>query len=240
MNFLFVQLPIPTLVPLRNIGNHLLASSSLIQHLRHSGPLKDTFNVLSQTICTRAGDNEIMDQICSYTPDVVAFTCSVWNIERTIVLSERLKNRLPNIKIWFGGPEIAEDSYFLHNKNSVFDIAVEGEGEEIFKLLVEGREPSSLARVHTPGKASTGKETPLMSKLSTIHDPFINGFALMEPDQVVVAELFRGCRYGCRFCRYHRGIESPKYSIRPYEQIKTLFEWSRKNNVKELFLLDSK
>jgi hypothetical protein len=239
MNFLFVQLPIPTLVPQRNVGNHLLASSSLIQHLKYSGPLKDTFNVLPQAICTRSGDNELIDQICLYSPDIIAFTCTVWNIERTLFLSERLKSRLPHVKIWLGGPEVAEDSYFLHDDNPAFDLAVEGEGEELFKLLVNGTDPSSLKRVYVPGKMITsGMEVPLMNELSTIHDPFINGFASMEPDKVVVTELFRGCRYGCRFCRYHSGIKGPQYSMRPYEQIKALFEWSRKNHVKELFLLD--
>jgi radical SAM superfamily enzyme YgiQ (UPF0313 family) len=239
MNFLFVQLPIPTLVPQRNVGNHLLASSSLIQHLHHFGPQKDTFNVLSQAICTRSGDNELIDHICLYSPDVIAFTCTVWNIERTLFLSERLKRRLSSIKIWLGGPEIADDSYFLHDNNPVFDLAIEGEGEELFRLLVNGINPLSLKRVYVPGKITgSGVEVPLMTELNTIHDPFINGFALMEPDNVVVTELFRGCRYGCRFCRYHSGVKGPQYSMRPYKQIKSLFEWSRKNHVKELFLLD--
>ena len=239
MNFVFVQLPIPTLVPHRNVGNHLLASSSLIQHLQYFGPLKDTFNVLPQGICTRSGDSELIDHICAYSPDIVAFTCTVWNIERTLILSEKLKSRLPHVNIWLGGPEIAHDSYFLHDKNPAFDLAIEGEGEEIFRLLVNGTSPSSLGRVHIPGQTKTGGlEVPLIKDLNTIHDPFINGFASMEPDNVVVAELFRGCRYGCRFCRYHSGIKGPQYSIRPYEQIKELFVWSRKNHVKELFLLD--
>lgn len=240
MKIFFVQLPVPTLVPQQNVGNHLLASSSLILHLLNSQScIGIDISVLPQEICSRAGDYHIIDIICKNNPDVVAFTCTVWNIERTQYIARLLKSRLKNVKIWLGGPEIAYDSYFLADNNPPFDLAVEGEGEEIFALLIRGVDPCIIERVYVPSVTVEKSVKPTSIKsLSTIHEPFINGFARMEQDRVLVSELFRGCKYRCRFCRYHSGTFNKGFSIRPYEQVKSLFCWARQNGTKEIFLLD--
>jgi len=240
MSLLFLQLPIPALGPQRNLGNHLLAASSLYLHLKNTISCTEQIDALSQEICSRGGDQVIIDSICRYSPDIIAFTCMVWNIERTLYISRIIKTLMPNVKIWFGGPEIASDSYFLHEKDPCFDLAVEGEGEEIFKLLITGADPSRLQRIHFPSAniVSNSQPVPLLTTLSSIHDPFTNGFARMEADQVIVSELFRGCKYGCFFCRYHDGAKNRTCSMRPYTQVSELFAWARKHSAKEIFLLD--
>jgi hypothetical protein len=240
MNILFVQLPVPTLGPQRNTGNHLLASSSLYLHLRNTASCTEQIDALSQEICSRGGDQVIIDSICLHNPEIVAFTCMVWNIERTLYISRRIKSCLPQVKIWYGGPEIASDSYFLREKDPCFDLAAEGEGEEIFRLLLDGADISQLQRIHVPsGKKWTIQiSVPLVKTLSTIHDPFTNGFARMEADKVIITELFRGCKYGCFFCRYHDGTNNKTTSMRPYDQVSELFTWARQHEAREVFLLD--
>lgn len=241
MHILFLQLPVPTLVPHKNTGNHLLASSSLFIHLKRIGVAeKHHISTLPQEICSRGGDSHIVNCIEMIAPDIVACTCTVWNIERTLYLTEIIKSTLPNVKIWLGGPEVASDSYFINQQDWHFDCAVEGEGEEVFRLLVEGNDPAIIDRVYTP--ASIKKDIQIfpsnLENLRSIHEPFINGFAEMEQDRVILSELYRGCSYGCLFCRYHSGETKKNFALRPYEQVQSLFEWARTNNTNEIFLLD--
>lgn len=240
MKILFVQLPVPTLVPQKSIGNHLLAASSLFLHVKyHNAAAQHNIIALPQELCTRAGDTLIVEAIMGESPDVVAFTCTVWNIERTLFLAEALKNRMAGVQIWLGGPEIASDAYFMNGEEQPFDFAVEGEGEEVFRLLLEGVDPSRIDRVYIPDTKKNVSVFPsVISNLCSIHEPFINGFAEMESDGVILSELFRGCRYGCLFCRYTASGTKKNFALRPYEQITELFRWARNNKAGELFLLD--
>jgi radical SAM superfamily enzyme YgiQ (UPF0313 family) len=240
MKILFLQLPVPTLVPQRNVGNHLLAASSLFLHAKfHNAASGHDIDALSQELCTRAGDSYIIDTISAKSPDVVAFTCTVWNIERTLFIAAALKKRIPSVRIWLGGPEIGSDAYFLNGEDQPFDIAVEGEGEEIFRLLLEGVDPSIIDRVYiNSGRKNVSVFPYAITNLCSIHEPFINGFAEMESDGVILSELFRGCRYGCLFCRYTSSSTKKNFALRPYNQVTELFCWARENNAGELFLLD--
>lgn len=240
MKILFLQLPVPTLVPQKSIGNHLLAASSLFLHAKfHNVESGHDIAALPQELCTRAGDSSIIDAISAKSPDVVAFTCTVWNIERTLFIAETLKKRIPSIMIWLGGPEIASDAFFMNGEDQPFDLAVEGEGEEVFRLLLEGVDPSAIDRVHIPlGRKNVTVFPNAATSLCSIHEPFITGFAEMESDGVILSELFRGCRYGCLFCRYTSSGTKKNFALRPYDQVTELFSWAQENSAKELFLLD--
>jgi radical SAM superfamily enzyme YgiQ (UPF0313 family) len=240
MKILFLQLPVPTLVPQKSVGNHLLAASSLFLHAKFHNALSDhEVDALPQELCTRAGDLCVVDAISTKSPDIVAFTCTVWNIERSLFIAESLKKRIPSIKVWLGGPEIASDAFFMNGEDQPFDLAVEGEGEEVFRLLLQGVDPSSIDRVYIPaGNKNVTVFPNAIDSLCSIHEPFIDGFAEMEADGVILSELFRGCRYGCMFCRYTASGAKKNFALRPYDQVTELFNWSRKNDAGELFLLD--
>jgi radical SAM superfamily enzyme YgiQ (UPF0313 family) len=241
MKILFLQLPVPTLVSQKSIGNHLLASSSLFLHAMRMNSLSaHQLSALPQEVCSRGGDLSIINAICEEKPDVLACTCTVWNIERTLYIAKKLKSKFPDIKIWFGGPEIASDAFFMNDsQEQPFDLAVEGEGEEVFRSLLQGVDPAKINRVYVPNNKKEISVFPQALKdLHTIHEPFIHGFAQMEQDGVVLSELFRGCKYGCLFCRYHTGDMKKTFAFRPYDQVKELIDWARSNGTKEIFLLD--
>jgi hypothetical protein len=240
MKILFLQLPVPTLVPQKSVGNHLLAASSLFLHAKfHNALSGHCIDTLPQGLCTRGGDSSIIEAISAKSPDIVACTCTVWNIERTLFIAEILKKRMPSVKIWLGGPEIASDAYFMNGKDQPFDLAVEGEGEEVFRFLLEGVDPSIIDRVYIPaGRKNVTVFPNVIDSLCSIHEPFINGYAEMESDGVILSELFRGCRYGCLFCRYTSSSTKKNFALRPYDQVTELFSWARENSAGELFLLD--
>src|SRR5690606_31170216 len=48
----------------------------------------------------------IVSDIFSREPDVVGFSCYIWNIEETIVVINMLRKIKPDVKIILGGPEV--------------------------------------------------------------------------------------------------------------------------------------
>lgn len=239
MNVLFVQLPVPVFAPVENSGNHPLAAASLILHYNNSSDNSShTLKIINQQIAARAGDLQIIDTIVNETPDIIAFTCTVWNIERTLYLAEQLRKRLPHCQLWAGGPEIAHDSWFISTDHCIFDIAVPGEGELVFEYLLNHLHDSPIPGVFYSGKIMQAGKNLHLQNLDSIHDPFISRLVSLEPDNVMVCEFSRGCKYRCSFCRYHCENDKHRFVKRSSAGIEELFNWARNNNVREIFLLD--
>jgi radical SAM superfamily enzyme YgiQ (UPF0313 family) len=61
--------------------------------------------------------------------DVVAFSCYIWNVEKTLEVAGRIKALRPDVKIILGGPEVSYDAEELLLKNTFIDFVLGGEGE---------------------------------------------------------------------------------------------------------------
>ena len=55
--------------------------------------------------------NESLDavfaRIMEKAPQVVSFSCYIWNIETVLRLTERLKRAVPELRVVLGGPEVS-------------------------------------------------------------------------------------------------------------------------------------
>jgi len=272
---LLVQLPVPQLTPREITGNAGLAAADLVLHARASGARGlPELRVASPDAMRRVGDAALEDYVVALAPAVLACTCTVWNVERTLDLVRRVRRRLPDLGVWLGGPEIASDGLVAANRDA-FDVAVEGEGEAAFLALAMQvgrprlRQPRVAAsrtvasgaqcladrpdtaavatapttgtgqrgragRAREPGKIVRGE---VLADLSSVHDPYVSGLVAPEADRVALAELWRGCRYRCAFCRYHQGRQGPG-AARPDRQVRDFFAWAAEAGVREVYLLD--
>ena len=70
-------------------------------------------------------------------PDVIGFSCYIWNIEAIRALAADLKKVLPGIPIWFGGPEVSFDAEKVLRENPSVTGVMKGEGEETFAQLAQ-------------------------------------------------------------------------------------------------------
>ncbi|TFE00346.1 B12-binding domain-containing radical SAM protein [Jeotgalibacillus salarius] len=153
-------------------------------------------------------------------PDVIGFSCYIWNIEETIQVAKMLKKILPEIKIIFGGPEVTYDvPYWLKRLEHDADYIVVGEGEASFKELLDYlsgkinydqvRGVASLidGRMHlTP--------QPQKTDLKTLPSPF--RFAEDQADlrkRITYVETSRGCPFQCQFC-----LSSIEVGVRYFER----------------------
>lgn len=71
----------------------------------------------------------IQKRIADKQPDVVLFSCYIWNITATLALCKNLKNEFKNLKIVLGGPEVSYNVKQIFEDNSFVDFVSSGEGE---------------------------------------------------------------------------------------------------------------
>ena len=78
-------------------------------------------------------EDQILRGIYLENPDVVAFSCYIWNISMISSIIKSLKKIKPQVKIWFGGPEvsISKKAFKVQGPDGI----VVGEGEQTFMSL---------------------------------------------------------------------------------------------------------
>ena len=148
----------------------------------------------------------IVSDLIQRNPDVIGFSCYIWNIEETIKVISMLKKINPELVIVLGGPEVTYDvSYWLERLADV-DFIVIGEGEITFKQLLHQlhgeKEFSSISGLAFR-KQDENFITAQRNKvdLKELPSPFrfeedIPHFA----KRVTYIETSRGCPFSCQFC----------------------------------------
>ncbi len=76
--------------------------------------------------------------------DIVAFSCYIWNIDKTLKIISNIKKAKPETIIMLGGPEVSYEAAPFMEKNPDIDIIIAGEGEEAMIKLNKLLEDWSL------------------------------------------------------------------------------------------------
>ena len=128
-------------------------------------------------------ENMITTGLFELNPDVLFFSCYIWNIIMIRSVCRVLRKVLPSVKIVFGGPEASpEDREFV-------DFVIEGEGEYAFRELV--RQFLSGESPHVVQK-----------KLNLDEIPFVYNKQLLDElgNRILYYEASRGCPFNCQYC----------------------------------------
>lgn len=144
----------------------------------------------------------ILEGIIEEKPDVVAFSCYIWNMEFVNRLAELIKLVDPKIEILYGGPEVSyEGKEFLENHPGEYVIV--GEGEKTFREFVlyklgEGKvEDIKGLNYKKDGKVFENPPRPEMDMNELIfpytYEEDIN-------NKIVYYEASRGCPFKCKYC----------------------------------------
>lgn len=86
---------------------------------------------------------EIFASIYHARPELLLFSCYIWNRRELLEAADSVKKVLPDTWIWAGGPEVSYDAPTFLRENPQFDGVMLGEGEKTFYRLlryyVDGR-----------------------------------------------------------------------------------------------------
>ena len=147
----------------------------------------------------------ILTGIYEKKPDVIGFSCYIWNIRMIEELLEELPKIMPRVPIWVGGPEVTyRAAEFLEQHPSVQGVMV-GEGEatflEVLRYYLE--EPIALSQiagiVYRDEKGRIIQNEPReLTNLDRL--PFL--YHNLEPftNRIIYYETGRGCPYRCSYC----------------------------------------
>ena len=152
----------------------------------------------------------ILRGIYEEKPDLLCFSCYIWNISFVRELIRDVKKILPKTRIWVGGPEVSYDAEdFLKEMPQVTGVIC-GEGEETFAEVVrtyaqwekQEQEPGKLADV--PGIVYRDGEKLVFTgnrdilNMDELVFPYEN-LSLFE-HKIIYYESSRGCPFSCSYC----------------------------------------
>ena len=252
---LLVQLPIPPSAPGPIEGNVPLAAACLKLFARRQG-LEKSFSIdlLPPALANSLGDQGLIRAILARQPWMVGFTCYVWNVERTLWIAQRLKQRRPELIVVLGGPEITADNARVL-QNPAVDYAVLGEGEQTFARLLQAEkrlaaDGTSAPRVRSvptcrrPLNAASQPQCTCLAPsetlpaidLDAISSPYIEGILDLADDRRMSLETARGCRFRCKYCYYPKSHEGLRFLST--EQVLANLNFAAEHGATEVVLLD--
>ncbi len=178
-------------------------TSLALRYLREYIKPDHTAGLLEFTINEPIED--IADAIIAEAPDVIAFSCYIWNIEQTIELINLLRIRLADATIIVGGPEVSWELEYWLNRVPAIDYIVYGEGEQSFKDLLDyldNRRPLESLKGLAYRLADANVLTPPQDLLAldSIPSPYTDEELSELKNRTIYFEASRGCPFSCSYC----------------------------------------
>ena len=187
--------------------------------------------------------DDILKDIYLEQPDVICFSCYIWNISFVRELVPDLKKILPQVEFWAGGPEVSYDAVEFLKKNPAFFGVMVGEGEETFHELAGyyiERKPETLSGIRGVAFRDENKGRDIvhtgwreLMDLSKV--PFAYSNLTEFKNRIIYYESSRGCPFSCSYCL--SSIDK-KLRFRDIELVKKELQFFIDNKVPQVKFVD--
>ena len=148
----------------------------------------------------------ILEQIYKAKPDVLCFSCYIWNMGYVEELITEYHKLCPEVPIWVGGPEVSyEVETFLEEHPQVTGVMI-GEGERTFQQLCEYyvNQNGTLKELNGIAyKDSVSGEvifTQPQEPMNMSDIPFCYDHIENFENRIIYYESSRGCPFNCSYC----------------------------------------
>lgn len=205
-----------------------LAIRYLREALKEEG--REDWNIRTREFSINEQLDNIAAEIYEEKPDIIGFSCYIWNITQILALTKHLRLVLPQTFILVGGPEVSYDPEDLLSRNPYIDAVILGEGEcslpSLVNALSSGNLPwevgslawrlgkgadkviikEEIASLGFKGRIISNKEDLIIINEITSELPNLNILPNPYAEEEVLdgrlayVETTRGCPYNCKFC----------------------------------------
>ncbi len=151
---------------------------------------------------------EIIRDIYEKNPDVIGFSCYIWNISIVKEIISDYKKISPGTKIWVGGPEVSYNMEQVLLENPGIDYVMYGEGEKIFGNVMNAYGSAKdigeteLEKIKGIAFRKSGKVivTSPESLVNLSDIPFVYKDMKKFENRIIYYESSRGCPFSCSYC----------------------------------------
>ena len=118
------------------INSKYIHSNLAVYCLRaYAKPYIDEVEIAEYTINQQVDD--ILMSLYQKHPDILCFSCYIWNIEYIERVIREIHKLLPDVPIWLGGPEVSYDSREVLRRLPQVTGVMKGEGEVTFLEVLD-------------------------------------------------------------------------------------------------------
>lgn len=208
-----------TAINAKYIHSNLAVYSLRAYAKKHAKCCAEDISIAEYTINQQMDD--ILMDLYKKQPDVLCFSCYIWNLTYVEDLIREIRKIFPALPIWVGGPEVSYDATDVLTRLPELSGVMFGEGEETFKELVEYyhrvgdvasvicggdtvyQEDNSLRDI--PGIAYRNEAGEIIQNewrrpidLSTVS--FVYQDMEDFKNKIIYYESSRGCPFSCSYC----------------------------------------
>ena len=157
--------------------------------------------------------SRILADIYGRKPDVLMFSCYIWNRREVVGLIRDAKSVMPDVDIWIGGPEVSFDAENILKTLPEARGIMRGEGEEIFcrlaalysacgekkRLPVRGELERVEGITFRDGETVVSCDEPQKCvDLDALPFPYEKSEG--PENRIIYYESSRGCPFRCAYC----------------------------------------
>lgn len=153
---------------------------------------------------------DILAGIYGKKPEVIGFSCYLWNIDYVKAVACDIKKIMPGVRVIAGGPEVTYSPVRTLEENDYFDIIMTGEGEATFydyvKHAVMADEPENVwlsdiaGIVYRDGRNIRQNGPRAVLDMDELVFPYTDEDMGQLEHRIVYYESMRGCPFSCSYC----------------------------------------
>ncbi len=154
---------------------------------------------------------DILMDIYRKKPDILCFSCYIWNMEHTEALVKEIAKLCPHMPLWLGGPEVSYDAVEVLGRLPQVKGIMKGEGEETFAKLcqiyaLQGQpviDDSCLREVQGISYRDMKcgiQDNPWRQAIELGTVPFVYQNMETFQNKIIYYESSRGCPFSCSYC----------------------------------------
>lgn len=150
--------------------------------------------------------SELLRGIYEEQPDILAFSCYIFNIVEILNVVKDIKKIIPGLTVVLGGPEVSFNARDILMENSNVDYVICSEGEERMRTLLsalkEGKVPDSTDGIalRTPNGVIFNPPSSFIKNLDLLKSPYTDEMLHAAKGKIAYFEASRGCPFSCSYC----------------------------------------